>query len=270
MDPQDILRANPLDILFENRNKAYGAYPLRKFYPQRLLFSFGLVFTLVIIGSFLYRYFRTFPLPVPAYTYKEIPINLIDPAVKIKPVAVHTRAAAVRAPAQIDHPVPLIVPDRDWIKPLATNKELEKNIMGLTTNAGPSDLGQTSGQGNAKAGVSLEAGDSAEGKPEVFRSAEVMPEFPGGMEALKRYLLRKLRMPDNNLEPGIRIQVVARFVVGADGRVRDIEITRAAAEDFNAEVKRVIAGMPDWKPGLQNHRAVAVYFNLPVNFENEP
>ncbi len=75
-------------------------------------------------------------------------------------------------------------------------------------------------------------------------------------------------MPENNLEPGTRIQVIARFVVGTKGHVQDIEITQGSTEIFNAEVKRVIANMPDWKPGLQNHRPVAVYFNLPVNFEN--
>jgi protein TonB len=93
-----------------------------------------------------------------------------------------------------------------------------------------------------------------------------MPEFPGGIEALKRFLIRNLRMPDNNLEEGTEVKVIARFVVGADGRVRDIEIVLPAGAEFNAEVKRVISKMPDWKPGSQNHRNVAVYFNLPVNF----
>ena len=73
-------------------------------------------------------------------------------------------------------------------------------------------------------------------------------------------------MPENNLEEGEQVKVIARFVVGADGRVRDIEIVHPANAEFNAEVKRVIGKMPEWKPGSQNHRNVAVYFNLPVNF----
>ena len=73
-------------------------------------------------------------------------------------------------------------------------------------------------------------------------------------------------MPENNLEEGTHVKVIARFVVGSDGGVRDIEITLPSEPEFNAEVKRVIAKMPDWKPGAQNHRNVAVYFNLPVNF----
>src|SRR5882757_10343927 len=87
-----------------------------------------------------------------------------------------------------------------------------------------------------------------------LKRAEIMPEFPGGLEALKRFLMKNLRMPENNLEEGAQVQVIARFVVGLDGRVRDIEITRAADAEFNQEVKRVISKMPDWKPCSQNHR----------------
>jgi protein TonB len=108
--------------------------------------------------------------------------------------------------------------------------------------------------------------EPVENKDEVLRIAEVMPEFPGGIEALKRFLIRNLHMPENNLEEGEQVKVIARFVVGADGKVRDIEITLPAEAQFNTEVKRVIAKMPDWKPGSQNHRNVAVYYNLPVNF----
>ena len=93
----------------------------------------------------------------------------------------------------------------------------------------------------------------------------MMPEFPGGTEALKRFLQKNLRMPENNLEqvPG---KSNRPFCGWPDGRVRDVEITQAADEVFNTEVRRVILKMPDWKPGMQNHRNVAVYFNLPVNF----
>ncbi len=73
-------------------------------------------------------------------------------------------------------------------------------------------------------------------------------------------------MPENSLDAGEQVKVIARFVVGADGRVRDIEITQGAEAVFEKEVKRVIDRMPDWKPGSQNHRNVAVYFTLPVNF----
>jgi periplasmic protein TonB len=78
--------------------------------------------------------------------------------------------------------------------------------------------------------------------------------------------LKNLRMPDNLPEEGTQVKVVARFVVGIDGKVSDIEITKEADAPFNNEVRRVIRKMPDWIPGSQNHHHVAVYFSLPVNF----
>jgi periplasmic protein TonB len=269
MDPQDMLRADPLDILFDNRNKSYGAYPLRKFYAQRLCISFGFTLSLVILCWGLYLHFRTIPVRVPVFTLSDLTLEQVDLTPKIKPDPPRIRPAAPRAVAQVSHVTLLVVPDREDIKPLATTEALSKTKIGLKTILGPPDEGQIPEPGKTQAGVSsADRGDSTETKSAIVTWAEVMPEFPGGIEALKRYLLKNLRMPENNLEPGARIQVVARFVVGTQGHVQDIEITRGSAEIFNAEVKRVIANMPDWKPGLQNHRPVAVYFNLPVNFEN--
>jgi protein TonB len=269
MDPQDMLRADPLDILFDNRNKSYGAYPLRKFYAQRLCISFGFTLSLVILCAGLYLHFRTIPARLPVFTLSDPILEPVDLTPKIKPDPPRIRPAAPRTVAQVSHVTLLIVPDRQNIKPLETTEALSKTKIGLKTIFGPPDDGQVAGPGKAQASVSSPDGaDSSEGKSAVVTWAEVMPEFPGGIEALKRYLLKNLRMPENNLEPGTRIQVIARFVVGTKGHVQDIEITQGSTEIFNAEVKRVIANMPDWKPGLQNHRPVAVYFNLPVNFEN--
>lgn len=81
--------------------------------------------------------------------------------------------------------------------------------------------------------------------------------------------MKNLRMPENNLEAGSGVKVTASFVVGSDGKVRDIEILQASDPAFDQEVKRVILKMPDWKPGIQHNHPVAVYFTLPVNFVAE-
>jgi protein TonB len=149
---------------------------------------------------------------------------------------------------------------------MPTIEKIETSAIGLKTTAGSPDNGEPRVNGNAIGTATKQNAEPVENKNEVLDIAEIMPEFPGGTEALKRFLIRNLRMPENNLEEGAQVKVIARFVVGADGRVRDIEIILPADAEFNAEVKRVIAKMPDWKPGSQNHRNVAVYFNLPVNF----
>jgi protein TonB len=267
MEPLAILRADPLDLLFENRNKSYGAYPLRKYYPQRLMISMGIIMSLVVLISFTLLHpessasFIPKKLLLPDDTIRQI---IIKP--DIRPPVPLARPSVPKPPATITYSKPVIVADRDIPKPMPTIEKIEATAIGLNTTAGPSDNGEPPANANSAGAAVIQKAEPVENGKEVFKTAEVMPEFPGGAEALKRFLIRNLRMPENNLEEGAQVKVIARFVVGSDGRVRDIEITLPADAEFNAEVKRVIAGMPEWKPGSQNHRNVAVYFYLPVNF----
>jgi protein TonB len=268
MEPLAILHADPLDLLFENRNKLYGAYILRKNYNQKLLISMGVMFSAVTLSTIVYLCFQS-----PALSVRTFNIPDIDPIAY--PIEKPTPPSTViRQPSTIHHlpsPTiqyvkPLIVPDDKVKEPMVSVDKLDANAIGVKTTIGEPDNGSPSGNGNAAAGTGVRQADSVESKPEILRRAEVMPEFPGGIEALKRFLLKNLRMPENDMDPGSEVHVIARFVVGADGKVRDVEITRPADAIFNAEVRRVIAKMPDWKPGSQNHRPVSVYFSLPVNF----
>ena len=266
MEPLAILRADPLDLLFENRNKSYGAYPLRKYYNQRLLISMGITLSLVIAASFVILYggqnAGMISKPLVPDTYIEAVIVEPPP----KPVIPTVRPAAPKPPTTVPLSAPLIVADQPIPKPIPTVQDLETHAIGLTNSDGKPDNGDQPSKGNSLNAGTAKTDEAVEKEPAVLDRAQVMPEFPGGLEALKRFLMRNLRMPENNLEEGTQVQVIARFVVGSDGRVRDIEITRAADSEFNQEVKRVISKMPDWKPGSQNHRNVAVYFSLPVNF----
>jgi periplasmic protein TonB len=267
MKPNDVLHADLLDILFENRNKSYGAYPLRKFYAQRLLISMGVTVSLVIVGVFFYLNGQTLPVKIFAPEVPDPTFTQVDLRPDVKPVIPTARPAAPKPPATMIFTTPVIVANIDEPKPLATVEDLNKTAIGLTTTAGGPDNGQSSGNGNGNLTSGTTAStDSTEGTEVIMERAELMPEFPGGTDALKRFLIKNLRMPDNNLESGTQIRVVARFVVGADGKVREVEIAQAAEDAYNIEVKRVISKMPDWKPGMQNHRKVAVYFNLPVIF----
>jgi len=266
MEPIDMLSADPLDILFENRNKSYGAYPLRKYYAQRLYISLGVTLSFVVIGTFFYLFFNSNP---PVKLINHIPDNYFDPVDLTPPKKSIPPPVKIPIPrtllATIPETPPLIVHENKPIPPIATVAELDQTAIGVKALAGAPDNGGAQNNGNS-VGTNINAGTLEETKHEVLDIAEVMPEFPGGIEALKRYLVRNLRMPESNLEPGSTVHVIARFVVGEDGKVRDIEIIKEADAVFNVEVKRVISKMPDWKPGSQNHRNVAVYFNLPVNF----
>lgn len=266
MEPNDILQADPLDILFENRNKSYGAYPLRKYYSQRLYISMGVTFSLVAMFLFLYLAYQNgisviISDPLPDINIK--PVDLTPPSKPIQPLV---KPSIPRLPiAVITETPPIITRENKPIPPIATVEDLKSASIREETLAGGPDNGGIKNSGSSS-GTDLKTAAPVENKYEVLNIAEVMPEFPGGIEALKRYLARNLHMPESNQEPGTTVHVIARFIVGEDGKVRDIEIIKEADAVFNIEVKRVISKMPDWKPGSQNHRNVAVYFNLPVNF----
>jgi len=266
MEPLAILQTDPLDLLFENRNKSYGAYPLRKYYPQRLMISMGIISSLVILISFTFLYPGSASSIQKHMLIPECILQEINLTQEVKPPVPPVRPSMPKQPATQAYKTPVIVADRIVSEPMPTIEKIETSAIGLKTSAGSPDNGEPPVNGNTAGAPTAQNGENVEDKNKVLDIAEIMPEFPGGTEALKRFLIRNLCMPENNLEEGAQVKVVARFVVGADGRVRDIEITCPADAEFNAEVKRVIAKMPDWKPGSQNHRNVAVYFNLPVNF----
>jgi periplasmic protein TonB len=269
MEPNDMLYADPLDILFENRNKSYGAYPLRKFYAQRLYLSMGITLSVVGLSTFLYFNFRNntgsrLVNPVP-----DLNFTVLDLTPPPKPPAPFVRQTVPRPPVSINADATLrIVPDKQVIHPVPEVEDLKDAMIDAKAAGDGADNGEMPDNGNSNLISSTLAAKQVDDEPQIRDRSEIMPEFPGGIEALKRYLSRNLRMPDTNSEPGSVVKVIARFVVGADGKVSNIEIIQAADNIYNDEVKRVILKMPDWKPGSQNHRNVAVYFNLPVNFVN--
>ena len=100
----------------------------------------------------------------------------------------------------------------------------------------------------------------------IFYAVEKMPEFPGGMEAQMKYLSENTKYPPQAIENGIQGRVAVRCVVGPDGKIRDAKIVIGVSEELDKEAIRVVEAMPDWTPGEQGGKKVAVYFTLPINF----
>lgn len=101
---------------------------------------------------------------------------------------------------------------------------------------------------------------------EIFTVVENEPEFPGGMEALYKYLAQNIKYPQLARENGITGKVYVTFVVEKDGTIANPKILRDIGGGCGAEAIRVVKAMPKWSPGKQRGKAVRVQFNLPVNF----
>jgi protein TonB len=113
----------------------------------------------------------------------------------------------------------------------------------------------------------VEVVEEEEEEEVVFVVVEDMPEFPGGQQALFKYLSENVKYPVIAQENGIQGRVICQFVVNKDGNIVDVEVVRSGGDpSLDKEALRVVKSMPKWKPGKQRGKAVRVKYTVPVNF----
>ena len=116
--------------------------------------------------------------------------------------------------------------------------------------------------------LSIEVQDNPRGNDEKPLSvAEVMPSYPGGEQAMFKYLAGSLKYPIKALEGKKEGLVFVKFVVGEDGTISDATVIKSANTELDKEALRVVNAMPKWTPGKQKGKAVSVYYALPIVFK---
>jgi len=103
-------------------------------------------------------------------------------------------------------------------------------------------------------------------EPAPYFFAEQMPEFPGGVETLKKFIARNLQYPPQAQEDNLQGRVYVRFLINAEGKVEQAKVLNSVHPLLDNEALRLIESLPDWKPGTQNGRKVAVWYTIPVSF----
>lgn len=106
-------------------------------------------------------------------------------------------------------------------------------------------------------------------EPRIYDYAEEMPEFPGGMEAYKKFLVDNIRYPESAKEMGIEGRCYLRFVVTEQGDIKDVEVVKGipGGRECDLEARRVLRMMPNWKPGRNGGKAVSCFVTMPVAFK---
>jgi periplasmic protein TonB len=270
MKAEEILKSDVLDILFEDRNKNYGAYELRRNYAGRLQKALGICASLLLVvltTGFVMAKNSKIEKPLEVYTEVDLQAQKKEEKIEIeqpKPRPVEQQVATVA------NVIPLIVPDDQADKDVPTVDDMEDKQIAIDTHEGkPSDDIVQAPTNDAVGG-----GDEEIVKPkkevyeETYRRVEIMPSYPGGNEALIRFLLKNLRSPAD-LDENQTVKVVMQFVVAKDGSISALTVTESGGAAFDKEVERVMKMMPNWIPGEQNGHPVAVYFNLPVTFSTQ-
>ena len=100
----------------------------------------------------------------------------------------------------------------------------------------------------------------------IFQVVELLPEFPGGMAELMKYLQKNLRYPQICKEQGVQGRVIVQFVVNMDSTITDVNVIKSVNPHLDEEAVRVVKAMPKWNPGKQRGEPVPVRFTLPVTF----
>ena len=262
MTNKEILQADMLDILFEHRNKLYGAYALRKTYGNRLRLALGIALSIVLLFIIMSFVKNDKNSNKPFDNSNPFIVSEVDiPKEEIKEPPPPPEEARPET-AQADHQQIVIAPDTEATEipdqETITNSEVsnrnsdgEKATDIVQTNTESTGTGETTPK-------------PVEEKEQVLLPPKA-PSFPGGPDAWLAFLRRYLQSPED-LEPGQRIEVQVRFLIDVDGTISRPEIIKSGGGAFDKEVLRVLKKMPKWEPAMQNGNYVATPFTQPVIF----
>ena len=272
----DLISNEWSDLLFENRNKEYGAYVLRHQTGTRNIVS--IIAVLIIFA--LAMAFMVAKNAIDDYRAKNVAHTQVTEFTtwnEKKPEIKVERAEPVRQEdiekvvkelvSSIKFTAPVIKKD-DEVNPedeMRTQEELMKSKVAIAAFDVFSDS-ETGEVLRAKEALITETVKPKEEETKIFTVVEQMPSFPGGPSALMQYLSKNIKYPPFAEENGIQGRVVCTFVVERDGSVTDIHIAKGVDSSLDKEAIRVVSAMPKWIPGRQNGQMVRVKYTLPVTF----
>ena len=269
MDINKILSADVLDIIFEGRNKEYGAYDLRKTYNKRItkaLIYTGIVILLIFLGSLFANLVgkdktetlevvdtqmaevkKAEPLPPPPPPPPKPPPPPEVNQIKFTPPKI-VKDEEVKADEKIEE----IKEDQ-----VISNKTVESDNKVAIVQAPVEDKGSQ-----------ITEAPKNDDEDKIFTKVENEAAFPGGETAWRRYLEKNLNpsTPVDNGAPEGTYQVIVRFIVSKDGSISDVQAETKHGYGMEDEAVKIIKRGPKWTPALQNGRNVNAYRRQPITF----
>jgi protein TonB len=276
MSQIDLIDNRWSDLMFENRNKEYGAYVLRRQTTARniksiiaVLILFAIVMIYMVAKNAYDDYQKAHMAQTQVTELTALQEQKKEAKVERKEVVKQEKIEQVveKVKSSIKFTAPVIKKD-DEVRPEDEMKSQDE-IMNSKVAVGFANV-----IGNDESGEVLKAKEMIVNEPvkpkeeenKVFDVVEQMPSFPGGMAALMAYLQKNIKYPPVAEENGIQGRVVCSFVVERDGSVTDIKVAKSVDPSLDKEAVRVVGAMPRWIPGKQNGQSVRVKYTLPVTF----
>jgi protein TonB len=242
------------DVIFRDRNKEYGAYELRRSYGSTMRISIiaGMVFAISLVLVPFFNAERGNILPGQFIDYSSLPDpTLLDQVTPPEPPAPKSPPENIVDQSKFKPPEVVA----DTMVPASDMPTTDQRIEG-TVDGDPGEVPV----------IQPDPEPITPPEPKTYITVQEMPSFPGGEEALMKFIMDNVVYPSDALENGIEGTVILQFVVTATGDISRIVVTRKANPLLDAEAERVVGLLPKWKPGKQDGNPVAVYFSLPVVF----
>ena len=269
------------DLIFEGKNKEFGAYEMRRTSDARhnravLYTVIGLI--ILLVGAYVYGLYND-------YRLEQKQAEILAAAEMAEMSALEEEAQEEEEEEEIQQRVEeqqpealpeeilntmksteiAIADDEEVVEEIKSQDELKES----TTAIGSTNFDQGTDDINVvreyKDEVIVEEKTPVD-DDQVFQSVEQMPVFPGGEAALMKFISDHVKYPQMAMENNIQGRVVVQFVVTKTGKVGEVKVLRARDPDLDKEAVRVVKSLPDFIPGKMNGQAVNVWYTLPVTF----
>lgn len=257
------------DIVFENRNKSYGAYDLRKGYGQTVQRAvvMGVAFFLLLV-MFPQLYAKLTPDPKPddiAYIVEVKPVDIKmeeppAPPAKEEPAPVQKTVKSLTPEVLPDNEVP-----KEELPPVV--EDLQDAQPSTATVEGTANVDIIAPPVENAPAAKAEAAGVEPKKEETFTFVEQSPQYAGGNEAMAAFLRKNLKYPRPATQAGVQGKVFVQFTVGSDGKIENATAVKGIGFGCDEEAVRVVKMMKDWMPGKQAGVPVRVRFTLPIAFQ---
>lgn len=261
MTKQKVYVAPMDEIVFERRNKTYGAYILRKLYTKNMNRAL-LLAIIILLAGLAYPLASSYYAKARAgYVEKVASADFMDMD-KPKEDAPPPPPPPPPPPAELQQKV-------KFVAPVVTTEEVveDANIFNQDDLAKTSTNEAVAVEEEVVVETKAEVIEVPEEKKEVFTIVEEMPSFPGGETERNAFLAKNIVYPQQATENGIQGTVYVSFVVNSKGNVTDVKVLRGIGGGCDEEAVRVVKMMPQWHPGKQNGKQVRVLFNMPIYFK---
>ncbi len=256
---QQVTSSDRNEIVFADRNKEYGAYVLRRDYDKRMV---------IILVSFV----ATIGITFATFSYiKSLPAEeeFVPPAIDVTTIPPAPPEEDLPPPPP-EPPVPVTEKLTAFLPPVVVDIEVDNppTIQENLENANISTKNQDGDEGFGTPTGPVDEGPKQEERKEeeILEFVEEDAGFPGGPGAMQQWIAKNVQYPQSAIELGEQGKVYVSFVVEPSGDITNVQVERGISDDLDREAKRVVRGMPNWKPGKNGGKAVRTRCRLPINF----